>query len=75
MEVSMIITATELKYNLGKYLKLVDKEDISIRKNGKLIAVLSNPNKDRFSILQNLKGIIPNDIDEKTIKDERLASK
>ena len=56
-------------------LKLVDKEDISIRKNGKLIAVLSNPNKDRFSILQNLKGIIPNDIDEKTIKDERLASK
>lgn len=71
----MIITATELKYNLGKYLKLVDKEDISIRKNGKLIAVLSNPNKDRFSILQNLKGIIPNDIDEKTIKDERLASK
>ena len=75
MEVSMIITATELKYNLGKYLKLVDKEDISIRKNGKLFAVLSNPNKDRFSILQNLKGIIPNDIDEKTIKDERLASK
>lgn len=75
MEVSMIITATELKYNLGKYLKLVDKEDISIRKNGKLIAVLSNPNKDRFSILQNLKGIIPNDIDEKTIKDERLANK
>ena len=71
----MIITATELKYNLGKYLKLVDKEDISIRKNGKLIAVLSNPNKDRFSILQNLKGIIPNDIDEKTIKDERLTSK
>lgn len=71
----MIITATELKYNLGKYLKLVDKEDISIRKNGKLIAVLSNPNKDRFSILQNLKGIIPNDIDEKTIKDERLANK
>ena len=75
MEVSMIITATELKYNLGKYLKLVDKEDISIRKNGKLIAVLSNPNKDRFSILQNLKGIIPNDIDEKTIKNERLANK
>ena len=71
----MIITATELKYNLGKYLKLVDKEDISIRKNGKLIAVLSNPNKDRFSILQNLKGIIPNDIDEKTIKNERLANK
>ena len=29
----MIITATELKYNLGKYLKLVDNEDITIKKN------------------------------------------
>ena len=71
----MSITATELKYNLGKYLKLVDKEDISIKKNGKLVAVLSNPNKDKFSILQNLKGIIPSNIDENRIKSERLISK
>lgn len=71
----MTITATELKYNLGKYLKLVDSEDISIKKNGKLVAVLSNPNKDKFSILQNLKGILPNNIDEKSIKDERLIAK
>ena len=71
----MTITATELKYNLGKYLKLVDSEDISIKKNGKLIAILSNPNKDKFNILQNLKGILPNDINEKDIKNERLISK
>ena len=75
MEVAMIITATELKYNLGKYLKMVDKEDIGIRKNGKLIATLINPNKDRFRILQDLKGIIPTDTNEKTIKRERLESK
>ena len=71
----MTITATELKYNLGKYLKLVDSEDISIKKNGKLIAILSYPNKDKFNILQNLKGILPNDINEKDIKNERLISK
>lgn len=71
----MVITATELKYNLGKYLKLVDKEDISIKKNGKLVAILSNPNKDKFGILQNLKGIIPSNIDENKIKSERLIRK
>ena len=71
----MIITATELKYNLGKYLKLVDKEDISIKKNGKLIAILSNPNKDRFGILKSLKGIIPSNVDEKKAKDKRLRNK
>ena len=71
----MIITATELKYNLGKYLKLVDTEDIGIKKNGKLIATLINPNKDRFRILQGLKGIIPSSVNEKKTKKERLYSK
>ena len=71
----MIITATELKYNLGKYLKLVDTEDIGIKKNGKLIATLINPNKDRFRILKGLKGIIPKSVNERQTKKERLYSK
>ena len=71
----MTITATELKYNIGKYLKIVDKEDVGIKKNGKLVAILSNPNKDRLSILQSLKGILTNDIDESDIKKERLLKK
>ena len=72
---AMKITATELKSNLGKYLQLVEKEDVIINKNGKLVAILSNPNKDRLSILNSLKGILPNDISENNIKDERLLSK
>lgn len=71
----MTITATELKYNLGKYLDLANSNDISIKRNGKVIAILSNPNKDRFQILQNLKGIIANDIDADTFKKERLSEK
>ncbi len=71
----MTITATELIYNLGKYLRLVDTEDISIKKNGKLIAIMSNPNKDRISIMQSLKGILPNDTNENEIKSERLLKK
>ena len=34
------ITATELKTNMGKYLKLAAREEIGITKNGKLIAKL-----------------------------------
>ena len=33
-DVAMLITATELKQNLGKYLLLSAKEDISIPKQG-----------------------------------------
>ena len=71
----MKITATELKSNLGKYLQLVEKEDVIINKNGKPVAILSNPNKDRLSILNSLKGILPKDISENIIRDERLLSK
>lgn len=40
----MIITATELKNGLGKYLHLVKEEDILITKNGKIIAKLVRAN-------------------------------
>ena len=70
----MSITATELKQNLGYYLALAATENIYITKNGKEIAVLSDPRKEKLQFLQSLKGIIPND--GKTLEDyrnERLA--
>lgn len=36
----MIITSTEVQNNFGKYLRLVEKEDIIITKNGKKVARL-----------------------------------
>jgi len=69
------ITATALKANLGKYLDLVDHEDIHITKNGTDIAVLSAP-KSKHSWVDDITGVIPAaDIDEKQIKAERLAQK
>lgn len=40
----MLITAKELKLNLGKYLKLSENEDILITRNGKVIAKHSDSN-------------------------------
>ena len=66
------ITATDFKANLGKYLRLVNKEDIVITKNGMDIAVLSTP-KSKPSVIDGLVGIVPNDgIDLKSARKERL---
>ena len=56
----MTITATELKSNLGKYMRLAATEDIYITKNGHVIVKLSNPNKDKVDILDSLVGAADN---------------
>lgn len=68
----MSITATEFKNNMGKYLALSAKEDIYISKNGKVIAKLSNPNKNRMQMAEALIGVIPTDITLQEAKDERV---
>lgn len=71
----MIVTATEFKTNLGKYLELAVSQDIFITKNGKNIARLTSPSVNKLAVLDNLVGIVPQDdgLDEKSIREERLA--
>jgi len=68
----VVITATELKRNLGKYLQLAAKEDIFITRSGKVIARLSNPQRDRIDIAKSLFGIIPSDVTLAETKEDRL---
>lgn len=68
----MLIAATELKRNLGKYLLLAATEDIFITKNGKVVAKLSNPQQDRADIAKSLFGILPADVTLEDTKEERL---
>ena len=70
----MSITATELKENLSKYLKLAETEDIYITKNGKVVAKLSNPNTDKVKIAESLIGILPQDITLEDAQKERLST-
>ena len=71
----MIVTATEFKSNLGKYLELAARQDIFITRNGKNIARLTSPTDDKLAILDNLVGIIPaqDAMDEEAAREERLA--
>ena len=71
----MIITATEFKTNLGKYLEMAMSQDIFITKNGKSIARLTNPTVNKLELLDDLVGIFPQDqtMDKNTIRTERLS--
>ena len=71
----MIVTATEFKTNLGKYLEMATSQDIFITKNGKSIARLTSPAVDKLALLDDLVGIVPQEktMDENTIREERLS--
>jgi prevent-host-death family protein len=59
--VMLQITATEFKKNLGKYLAIINKEDIIITRNGVPIAQVTIPKDEKVSLVSQLVGIIPND--------------
>ena len=71
----MVITATELKKNLGEYLLLSTKEDVYITKNGKIISKLANPFQEKVDIANSLFGSVSNDITLEEAKEERLSKK
>ena len=71
----MIVSATELKSNLGKYLELAARQDSCITRNGRNIARLTSPAIDKLAVLDNLVGIIPaqDAAAEEAAREERLA--
>jgi prevent-host-death family protein len=54
----MLITATEFKANFGKYLNLLDKEEIILTKNGRRIARIVRGDDEKRSSLQSFFGVL-----------------
>lgn len=71
----MSVTATEFKNNMGKYLSMAASEDIFITKNGKVVAKLTNPHREKLEIAKSLFGILPDNISLDEVREERLAGK
>jgi prevent-host-death family protein len=70
----MIVTATEFKTNIGKYLALADSEDVLITKNGRSVAKLVTARDARTSALRSLRGMLKgSDATLESIREERLA--
>lgn len=70
----MIITATELKANLGHYLERARYEDVLITHYGKEVARLTAPLADRLELLDELYGSVPNTMTLERAKALRAAS-
>ncbi len=70
----MFVASTELKRNLGKYLKIIEKEDIIILKRGRPVAKLLALNvKDEAPITESLLGVLKGaTVDLKKSRAERL---
>ena len=67
-----IITASELKQNLGKYIELSKEEDVIVKKNGKVVTMLTSTSLrenaiDAFLSLSGKYGAV----DYQAILDER----
>lgn len=72
-ESNMIVTATEFKTNFGKYLDMLQFEDIFITRNGKTIAKLVNPHVSAVdSISGILAGKVSIDLDRHSLREDRL---
>ena len=70
----MTVTAAEFHANFDKYLAMLSGGDILITQNGKTIAKLVKPSGSAVDALSALlKGKLPEELDAKALRDERLA--
>ena len=70
----MVVTSTAVKNSFGKYLELASTQEIIITKNGTAVARLVGTKLQKEkSLSEQLRGIIPADVDEKAIKTERMS--
>jgi len=70
----MVVTATDLKTNLGKYLDLLDTEDIIVTRNGRKVAKLVRDEEDVLAEVQSLYGILATSSGEEApIPEERSS--
>jgi prevent-host-death family protein len=69
----MYANATQVKNNFGEYLKRAQKDEVRIRKNGVVVAVLRGVEQERKSITAGLSGIIPATVDETAARSKRLS--
>lgn len=68
----MIISSSEFKTNMGRYLSLVDKEDIIITRNGKRVARLIAEKEDKVAIAKSLIGVLPGTVTREEAKEEKF---
>ena len=68
----MLVSLSELKINPGKYVALADQQEIYITKNGRRVAKLTSARQDKMASARALFGILPDNVDLDSARQERL---
>lgn len=67
------VTATDIQNNFGKYLQSVQMgEEVIILRNGKEVARLISHEKSVSFLTDSLRGVLSNNYDDKSVRDERM---
>lgn len=69
----MLVNSTELQNNFGKYLDLASDQEIVITRNGLPIARLVGVKNSISFLSDRLIGLVPAEVDEKAVREERLS--
>ena len=69
----MIVNSTDIQNNFGKYLELASSEEIVITRKGAPVARLLGMENTISFLSDRLVGLVPKDVDEKALKEERIA--
>jgi len=69
----MIVSATEMQRNFGKYLEIASTSEVTITKDGVPVARLLGVDETVQFLSDRLVGLLPRDVDEDQVKAERLG--
>ncbi|MCR5794970.1 MAG: type II toxin-antitoxin system prevent-host-death family antitoxin [Solobacterium sp.] len=70
-----MITLTEFKKNMNKYIAMSSKKDIYLTSYGKIVAKLTSPFQDRIKLAESLFGVIDDALSAEDARKERLYRK
>ncbi len=63
------VNVTEFRNNISHYIDLCLTEDVHLTKNGKIVAILSNPDASYYQTLVKLCGSLKDEDSDKNYKD------
>lgn len=69
------VPVSRFRNNLTSYLRLLDKGDLELTKNGNVVAIVSSPVREKLSLIDRLAGSVHAVIDLDDDLDERRSSK
>ena len=70
----MEVATTVLRNHLSEYIEMAKGEDVFIKKKGRIVAVLCNPQKAQEDRLKSLRGILQgNTMSLEEAREERIS--